>query len=256
MILLLDIGNTTTHPGLLSANRVTLKRDFPTELWLAPRAPAPLSAMLAGKKIKGVCFCSVVPDVVPAVKRFIQAENLEAEQLTSQNFSGVELRYPRPRTLGADRLANILAASRLYGEPGSPLVCVDFGTAVTLDALDARGRFVGGIIAPGLAALRDYLREKTAQLPRVDLTPPRRYIGRGTKEAMRVGCVCGFEGMMRGLLEGARRELGEPAAKVVATGGYARRAAARLPEISVVRPGLTLEGLGFFWHARRGGPSA
>ena len=251
MILLLDIGNTNTHLGFARSSRVVRKSSFPTACWNTPDTPVPLLAAATGRALTGVAFCSVVPGVVPAVEKWLKAAKLDSARLTSQSLTGLEFRYPQPETLGADRLANVLAAVRLYHKPGVPLVCIDFGTAVTVDAVDAHGRFIGGIIAPGIAALRDYLREKTAQLPQITLARPRRFIGRGTREAMQVGCVRGFEGMMRELIQGARRELGTPPARVIATGGYARLMARSLSEIDVVHPDLALEGLHLFWHEQR-----
>jgi type III pantothenate kinase len=247
MILLLDVGNTTTHVGLANSTRVSKRTEFSTELWKGAAPPAPLAAFVAGRPVTGVCHCSVVPRALGAVRAFIRSGRYDSAQLSAKTLLGLDLRYPLPQTLGADRLANALAAVRLYGPP---LICVSFGTAVTIDAVDSRGRFVGGIIAPGLALFRDYLHEKTARLPKISLRPARRFIGRGTEEAMRAGCMLGFQGMIGALIRGARAELGTPQARVVATGGYARLAARTTPEINVVRPGLALEGLRFFWFER------
>jgi type III pantothenate kinase len=120
---------------------------------------------------------------------------------------------------------------------------VDFGTAVTFDVVDARGNYVGGIIAPGLAAMTNYLHDKTALLPKIDIREIKSAIGKSTEEAMLVGAVHGYRGLVRGLIAELKSELRVKKLPVVATGGYAKLIAAKLPEISAVEPDLTLEGL-------------
>ena len=123
------------------------------------------------------------------------------------------------------------------------MVVVDFGTAVTFDVVDAHGNYVGGIIAPGLAAMTDYLHEKTALLPRIRIREIKTAVGKSTEQAMLVGAVHGYRGLIHGLLVELKRELKTNRLPVVATGGYAKLIASRLPEISTVEPNLTLEGL-------------
>jgi type III pantothenate kinase len=158
---------------------------------------------------------------------------------------GLGVDYPRPETIGADRLANALAAKQHFG---APVLVVDFGTAVTFDVVNTRGDYVGGIIAPGLSAMTDYLHERTALLPRVEIRAVRRYVGRSTEEAMRIGAVHGYRGLVRELIAGVRAEMGVEQLPVVATGGYAGLVARGLPEIKAVDPGLTLEGLRLFFQ--------
>ena len=246
MILLLDVGNTNTHVGLANAKRIFKRLEFPTEFWKAARLPSPLAAFCAGHSVTGAAYCQVVPGTLQAIRRFMRSQKYESAQLTADNVAGLEFRYPHPGTLGADRVARVLAATRFYG---APVVCLGFGTALTIDVVDGGGRFIGGIIAPGIGAFRDYLHEKTAQLPKVSLRPVSRFIGRGTEEAMRIGCWTGFHGMVSELIRGVRQELGQEAL-VVATGGYARMAASKVAEINMVNPDLTLEGLRLFWIDR------
>ena len=148
--------------------------------------------------------------------------------------------YPRPDSIGPDRLANAVAARRRFG---APVVVVDFGTAVTFDVVNARGNYVGGIIAPGLAAMTDYLHEKTALLPRIKIREVETAIGKSTEQAMLIGAVHGYRGLVRELIGELKRELRAKKLPVVATGGYAKLIAAKMPEISAVEPDLTLEGL-------------
>jgi type III pantothenate kinase len=169
--------------------------------------------------------------------------------LTPDTLVGVGVKNPKPETIGPDRLANAVAVRAHYG---APAVVVDFGTAVTFDVVDRQGRYVGGIIAPGLAALTDYLHEKTALLPRIRIREIDSVIGKNTRDAMLIGAVHGYRGLIRELLTQLRRQLGSRRLPVVATGGYARLMAARLPEITAVEPLLTLEGLRLVWTLRNG----
>jgi type III pantothenate kinase len=153
---------------------------------------------------------------------------------------GVGVRYPKPRQIGADRLANASGLAHLYGVPG---VVVDFGTAVTFDIVNDHREYIGGVIAPGLAAMTTYLHERTAQLPAIELREPRSVIGKNTVEAMLAGAVHGYRGLIREILAEIKHELRAPRLRVVATGGYAELIARRLPEIQEVNQLLTLEGL-------------
>jgi type III pantothenate kinase len=126
---------------------------------------------------------------------------------------------------------------------GAPSVVVDFGTAVTFDVVNRKGDYVGGIIAPGLAAMTDYLHDKTALLPKIKIREINSAIGKSTEQAMLVGAVHGYRGLVRELILELKRELKVKQLPVVATGGYAKLIAAKLPEISSVEPDLTLEGL-------------
>jgi type III pantothenate kinase len=154
---------------------------------------------------------------------------------------GVEIDYPKPQSIGADRLANAAAVTALYGFPA---IVVDFGTAVTFDIVSERPAYIGGVIAPGLEAMTNFLYERTALLPRLSLREPRRAIGRSTIQAMLSGAVFGYRGLVREILSQIRAEqFPHKTVYVVATGGYARLIARRLPEIEVVHQNLTLEGL-------------
>jgi type III pantothenate kinase len=133
-----------------------------------------------------------VPAITPLVRDAAAKQwRLPAVELTHETVRGVALKYPNPGTLGPDRLANAIAARHHYG---APAIVVDFGTAVTFDVIDAEGNYVGGVIAPGLAAMTEYLHEKTALLPRITIREPRSPIGKSTEEAMRVGAVYGYRG--------------------------------------------------------------
>jgi len=154
---------------------------------------------------------------------------------------GVGVDYPAPKTIGADRLANAAAVAVLYGWPA---IVVDFGTAVTFDIISERKCYIGGVIAPGLEAMTNFLYQRTALLPKLSLKEPRRAIGRSTIDAMMSGAVFGYRGLVREIIARIKAEqFAGRRVKIVATGGYARLIAAQLPEIQAIHPHLTLEGL-------------
>jgi len=241
MTLLLDIGNTNTHVGLAAGRRIVQYTDIPTSAWQTGKAAAQLKRFVGHKIVRMGAVCSVVPKTTPLVQKAAgRLWGLKLFELTAKTLQGVGIDYPRPQTIGPDRLANAVAAR---SEFGAPVVVVDFGTAVTFDVVDARGNYVGGIIAPGLAAMTDYLHEKTALLPRIKIREAKSAIGKSTEAAMLVGAVQGYRGLVRELIMALKRELRVKRLPVVATGGYAKLIAAKLPEISRVEPNLTLEGL-------------
>ncbi len=248
MILLFDIGNTHTHLGLADGTRVRKQTDIPTLSWFGGGATALMKKFAGKNKISGAVLCSVVPRATPLVRKAVRATwKLETLELNPQTVCGVGIDYPKPKSIGPDRLANAVAARFHFG---APVVVVDFGTAVTFDVVNARGNYVGGIIAPGLAAMTDYLHEKTALLPSIKIREVHSAIGKSTEHAMLVGAVHGYRGLVRELIGELKRELRAKKLPVVATGGYAKLIAAKLPEISAVAPDLTLEGLRLVWQAK------
>jgi len=247
MILLLDIGNTHTHTGLATSARVIKQANIPSGAWLQDDADKLVKGFTGKARIDGVMFCSVVPHVTPVIRAWAQSEGkLPPLELNHKTVRGVGIDYPKPATIGADRLANAVAARHHFG---APAVVVDFGTAVTFDVVNRLGNYVGGIITPGLSAMTSYLHEKTALLPSIKLRETDAIIGKSTEEAMTIGAVHGYRGLIRELLMELKRELKVQRLPVIATGGYAKLIAAKVPEITTVEPLLTLEGLRLVWAA-------
>jgi type III pantothenate kinase len=249
MILLLDIGNTNTHLGLADARRVVKQADVPTRDWFTSRAAGLVHDFLGRNEPEGVAVCSVVPKATQRVKTFVNGTfEMACLELTHTTVRGVGINYPKPASIGPDRLANVVAVRAKFG---APAVVVDFGTAVTFDVVDADGDYAGGIIAPGLAAMTEYLHEKTALLPRIEIREVKAVVGKTTEEAMLIGAVHGYRGLIRELIAELKQELRVKKLPVVATGGYAKLIAAKLPEIKGVEPDLTLEGLRLVWAAHK-----
>jgi len=250
MILLFDIGNTHTHIGLADNRRVVKQTNIPTHEWPGGNVESRLTKFVGTKKIAGAVLCSVVPRATPLIRQAVRALwRLDPLALTPGTVRGVGIDYPKPDSIGPDRLANAVAARNYFG---APVVVVDFGTAVTFDVVNRKGNYIGGIIAPGLAAMTDYLHEKTALLPRIKIREIKNAIGKSTEQAMLIGAVHGYRGLVRELVAELKRELKTKSLPVVATGGYAHLIAAKLPEISAVKPDLTLEGLRLFWRQSKG----
>jgi type III pantothenate kinase len=247
MIALLDIGNTHTHLGLANGRRVLRHVDVLTQQWRAGASPSAAARFLRQAPLTGAILCSVVPAVTPLVVAFLRTEfHLACLELNARTVRGVGIDYPKPETIGPDRLANAVAVKHHFG---APAVVVDFGTAVTFDVVDGAGNYIGGIIAPGLNAMTDYLHEKTALLPRIRIREVTASVGKNTEQAMLIGAVKGYRGLIRELVGELRRAMRCRRLPVVATGGCARLISSKLPEITAVDPLLTLEGLRLVWEA-------
>ena len=208
-----------------------------------------LSRHLDGKIPAQVAMCSVVPKATGRAAALVKKVwRIAPFQLNSRTLRGLGIEYPKPASIGADRLANALAAR---SEFGAPVVVVDFGTAVTFDVVNRRGNYAGGIIAPGLAAMTSYLHEKTALLPQIKIREVDAVVGKSTEQAMLIGAVHGYRGLIRELIQKLKNELKCRRLPVVATGGYAKLMASKLPEITAVDPLLTLKGLRLAWELNR-----
>jgi type III pantothenate kinase len=198
-----------------------------------------VSGFLGRRHVRKVVVSSVVPSKNSAISKAVGKANVL--WLDWKLKLGVKIDYPKPRTIGADRLANAAAVTALYGFPA---IVVDFGTAVTFDIISEHRAYIGGVIAPGLEAMTNFLYQRTALLPRISLKEPLHAIGKSTIEAMRSGAVFGYRGLVREILKRIKAErFGRKEVYVVATGGYARLIAQGLPDIGVVHPHLTLDGL-------------
>jgi type III pantothenate kinase len=249
MILLCDVGNTHTHLGLANRSRVTNQINIPTAKCFGGSLTKSIESFLDGADLEGVALCSVVPRLTPQVCRAIKTRySVDCLELTAKTAVGIGIEYPKPKSIGPDRLANAIAVKHHFG---TPAIVVDFGTAVTFDVVNQHGNYIGGIIAPGLAAMTDYLHEKTALLPRIKIREVSQVVGKSTKQAMLIGAVHGYRGLVSELIAELRRELRTRRLPVVATGGYAKLIASKLPGITAVEPLLTLEGLRLAWQASR-----
>lgn len=257
MLLCIDIGNTHTHYGLTGTDGAPVMRHLPTKLIdheTEGFAPEFKKIFSGAHGIEGVAFCSVVPNASERLLHVIANSRLPVPhlQLTHEKKLGVPIGYPRPAEIGPDRLANAAGAQALVG---TPAVIIDMGTAVTFDIVTRAHGYEGGIIAPGVEVMRRYLHEQTALLPQLDDSIEiTRSIGQSTTEAMRIGTVIGFGGMIQALLDAVLGELaarGEKNPHVLATGGSAAllQKTLRTPFRQV--PDITLRGLAAAWALNR-----
>lgn len=242
LCLLIDNSNTRTKFMLCGGGAQPELRVLPT----AQISKESLHGLLSDWSFRRVVLCSVVPWAAEEISSFMKGVELiqvHPANVTEVDFSG----YPGCATLGADRVANVLAA--VHYAP-LPLVAVDMGTATTLDVVvqgAAGPKFAGGIIAPGLSAVAGCLPRCTAQLPSVNLNIEGPVIGRNTEEAMASAVCVGYPGMMDSLLDAIESELGERV-HVIVTGGDAARLAPAMWHKCTLVPSLTLEGIARVAH--------
>ena len=234
--LLIDISNSYAKLAFASRERVSNPARIPT----AELSGSVVAEFLRRRQVKKLVVSSVVPTKNSAVSKAAH-NKAQVLWLDWKLKLGITIDYPKAQSIGADRLANAAAVADLYGWPA---IVVDFGTAVTFDVVSEGGSYIGGVIAPGLEAMTNFLSQRTALLPRLSLKEPIRAVGKSTVEAMRSGAIFGYRGLVREILARIRAEqFSRKKVVVVATGGYARLIASQLPEVAVIHPHLTLEGL-------------
>ncbi len=250
MLLALDVGNSEIVVGLFDDQ---VASGDPVDHWRissdAERTSDELALVLVqlldlcslglSDDITGVVMCSGVPRVTAAVRQ-LTARHLRFAPVVIEpgTRTGVPVLYENPREVGPDRIANAVGALDRF-EP--PIVVVDFGTATTLDAISAKGEYLGGAIVPGIEVGLDALYDRAALLRRVELVEPRHAIGRNTDAAIQSGTLYGTGALVDGMVARMETELGEPA--VIATGGLAALVAPYCRRIQHLEPWLTLRGL-------------
>lgn len=233
--LLIDNSNTRTKLALGDAGKLHFWRGvIPT----AELSRERLDDVLADVSFEGVLIGSVVPAKAAVLREYFETRH-PLHFLSCDSPLGMDIDYPQPAQIGADRLAN---AAGVLSRHRAPAIIIDFGTAVTFDVISAAPAYCGGAIAPGLGAMSGYLTRRTALLPEIELEEPVSAIGKSTVHAMLSGAVFGYRGLVKEIISKIREELGgDPV--VVATGGDATLIAQGVPEIDVVDTDITLDGL-------------
>jgi len=254
MLLAIDIGNTNIILGVFDGNKLKTTMRISTGIHTMPDEYAGLILYLlerqgiTASQITDAVLCSVVPPLVTTFeeigKGYFKISPLVVEAGVK---TGVRICMDNPKEVGADRIANAVAAHRLYK---GRVIVIDLGTATTFDAVSADGDYLGGAIAPGIAIATEALFTHTAALPRVDLTYPKKAIGTNTIAAIQSGIVFGYVGLIEGIVNRIKQELGGKA-KVVATGGYSELLSQETSVIDVVNPNLTLVGLHLIYQMNR-----
>ena len=277
-LIVVDVGNTSTAVGLWSDGRVShvahcdggfaeasrivasliklLHSSTPYSLTptlpysLTPSLPHSLTPSLSNSPAPppALAYVSVVPKVDRTWRLFAKAHNLAFRQVAHKCFdattgrqSMLAIDYPKPETIGADRLADAAGAVSRYG---APVLVMDFGTALTAAVVTSDRVWRGGVIAPGFPLMRDYLFERTAKLPRMKIGSGRApKIGRSTEEAMRFGALVGYRGMVREIVAELKKNF-KTDFRLVATGGFAKWVLKDLDLPFTIDPTLTLYGAG------------
>ncbi|MFT6942639.1 MAG: type III pantothenate kinase [Nitriliruptoraceae bacterium] len=252
MLLAVDVGNSTTVIGLFRGDSLVHHWRLSTQTnWTADEFALHVHGLLRfeGLELRDDLIGAVVASVVPPVTSMLEsmiAKHLDVPSvLVAPGIkTGIPLRYENPREIGADRIANAVAAVELYG---GPAIVVDFGTSTNFDAIDRNGEFLGGAIAPGVAISTEALVSRAAQLPEVLPIRPPHVIGRTTVQAIQSGIVYGFAGQVDAIVARIAAELG-PGVTTVATGGMAQSVLDTCESIDHHDPWLTLKGLRLIWE--------
>jgi type III pantothenate kinase len=230
--LLVNLNNTSTKLGLADEKQLLAKKVISTRSLSGPTVKRAIRQW----KFDHVLVGSVVPKKTTVFRNLFRTR---MKEVTPDLDLGFGIDFSEPRGIGADRLANAAGVTTRYG---SPAIVVDFGTAVTFDIISANGVYEGGIIAPGLGVMTDYMYQRTALLPKIHLEEPVSVIGKTTRDAMLAGAVYGYRGLVRQIVTEIVARL-EGKVRIIATGSYANLIAAKLPELQIVDLDLTLEGL-------------
>lgn len=254
MLLAVDIGNTNIIFGVFDGDKLKTTLRIATGIHTMPDEYAALMLYLlerhsiAAPQITDAVVCSVVPPLVTTFEELCQRYFKTSPLVVEAGVkTGIRICMDNPKEVGADRIVNAVAAHRLYK---GPVIVIDLGTATTFDAVSESGDYLGGAIAPGIVIATEALFTRTAALPRVDLTYPKKAIGTSTIAAMQSGIVFGYVGLIEGIVNRIRHELGGKA-KVVATGGYSKLFAQETSVIDVVNPDLTLIGLRLIYQMNK-----
>ena len=254
MLLAMDVGNTNTVLGVFERDklkahwRLTTARDQTVDEYGILTRDLFKLAGISARRIEAVMIASVVPSLNSTLTEMSERYfGLTARFVEPATQTAMPVRYDNPHEMGADRIANGIAAFAKYG---GPCVVVDFGTAINFDVVSEHGEYLGGVLAPGLGISADALFARAARLFRVEVRDPGQVIGTNTAVSLQAGIFYGFTGLVDGILERLKKELGERT-QVIATGGQAELIAASSRYINVVDEHLTLDGLRILWGKER-----
>lgn len=258
MLLAIDVGNTNIVLGVFDGDALVHSWRLQT---IRERTSDELGLLVDGlfahagterARIDGVVLGSVVPPLTSTIRSMVERYfSVSALTIEPGVNTGMPILYETPSEVGADRIVNAIAAQEKYGRGAArPIIVVDFGTATTLDAISARGEYLGGAICPGVQISADALFQRAARLPRIDVRKPPRVVGRTTVGAMESGLFYGYVGMVEGLVRRMDNELGGNAI-CIATGGLASVIAPETTLIHHVDGDLTLHGLRLVWERNR-----
>ncbi len=246
MLFVIDVGNTNIGLGIFKGSELraqwrlsTNRNQTADELGILIRNLFTFDEVRPDQ-VKAVMVSSVVPTLNPVVEEMAERYfHLKPHLLGPGTRTGMAIHYDNPQEVGADRIADSVAAFEKYG---GPCIIVDFGTAITFDSVSAKGEYLGGVIAPGIGISAEALFARAALLPRVEIREPERVIGTNTVSSMQSGLFYGAVGLVDGVLDRLCAAMG-PKTRVIATGGQAALVASASKYKPLVDVSLTLEGL-------------
>ena len=255
MLLAIDVGNSNLTLGLFDGEQ--LKQHWRLET--SSRRTSDEYGLLVTQLLRNsqynnddldaVIIASVVPNLTPQLEQFVESTfGLRAMVVGPGLKTGMKISYNPPKDVGADRIVNGVAAYHLCQ---SACIVVDFGTATTFDSIGEGGQYEGGAIAPGVQISMDALFQRAAKLPKVDVTRPSKVVGKSTVESMQAGAFFGYVGLVDGLVERMKAEMGAQNIQVFATGGLATNIAKESSTIDKVYENLTLDGLRLIYELNR-----
>jgi len=246
LLLVMDVGNTNIVLGVYDGDelieqwRLHTDRNATEDEYGMMLKNLFSHRSLVFEQVKGVIISSVVPPLTVVLKRMSEKYLNHTPLILGPGVkTGLNIKYDNPREVGADRIANAVAAIELYG---APLIIVDFGTATTFCFIDEEGNYVGGAITPGVTISAEALYQRAAKLTRVEIAKPDSVVGRNTVQAVQAGIYYGYVGVVDEIVSRMSKML-KKRPKVVATGGLAQLICGDAKTIDVVDSHLTLEGL-------------
>ncbi|MCX5706084.1 MAG: type III pantothenate kinase [Candidatus Omnitrophica bacterium] len=243
MLLAIDIGNTNITFGLFQKRRIIRSFNITTQGYSLKK----LKAKLGRIKIEDTIICSVVPKISRVLERDLRIWiSKRPYNIGKDIIVPIRNLYRIPKQVGQDRLVNAYAGVKLYG---SPLIVVDFGTAITFDIISKKKEYLGGMIIPGLNISLEALNQRTALLPKIKLGKPKEFIGRDTRSSMLSGIVYGFGALTDDLVNRIRDKIGRKA-QVIATGGNISLISKYCKSINRVDSELTLKGLNMIYSQK------
>lgn len=256
MILCIDIGNTNIKYGvfegdnLIASFRVTSKRNATADEYGVIVRDLLAGVKLSNEDLEGVIISSVIPQLNYTMEHMCELYLGKTPLTVAPGLkTGINLKVDSPREVGADRIVNSVAAYKKYGGE-KPIICVDFGTATTINVITEKGELIGGVIAPGIKSSLDSLVNGTAKLPNIELELPGKVICKDTVTNMQAGLLYGFAGLLEYLVKKTKKELGRECI-VVATGGLGEIIAKEAKCIDYTDRMLTLQGLRILYELNK-----
>ena len=258
MLLALDIGNTNITFGIFQNNtlidtwRISTDHSRTSDEYAAQIMQILHFKNIDVSGITKTCICSVVPPLTPTFVEICESYLGSVPVVVSSGSkTGIKVNYDSPRDVGADRVVDASAAYHIYG---APFIIVDLGTATVFDAVNEKGEYLGGAIAPGMVVSADSLFRATSQLRRVELNAPPNAIGKNTVHSIQSGLVLGYSELIKGMITRFKEEL-SPNAKIIATGGQASIIEKEVGIFDVIDTNLTLKGLQIIYKLNSSGNS-